>query len=174
MYPDKTCPFDIIENWFEISEDVLKSWWADWLRNQLNFSSVYWKERVIIWLFDNDKEWNDKFKWLDKNIFEEYNISNDVRKHKNYNIYWLLLVPPLFREKFISKTSATKRFFQIEHYFSDEILKNYNMIKSDETFSNWIFEIWNSKDAFSKSIEKLDSSEFKNFSVLFDKIKSYT
>lgn len=168
LYPNEECPFDIIESWLEN-----QNWSANTLKIQLNYANVYWKHRTIIWLFDNDKEWNEQLNWIDKDQFEKDDITKDVRKHKYLNIYWLLLQVPNFREKFISKTNITKRYFQIEHYFSDEILNKNRMIKEDDTLKDWIFEIWWSKDAFSKAIEKLNSKEFEHFKILFDRIKSY-
>jgi hypothetical protein len=168
LYPNEECPFEIIESWLDN-----KSWSANVLKNQLNYATTYWVERTIIWLFDNDKEWNEQFKWLDKDIFEEYSIDKDIRKHNNSSIYGLLLQIPDFREKFISKTSINKRYFEIEHYFSDKLLKQHNILKEDDTLSNGIFEIWNSKNSFSESVNKFNKEEFKNFELMFNRIKKY-
>ncbi len=173
LYPDKECPFEIIENWVEKWNEKPKNWSAEWVKNQLNYSSIYWKNRIIIWLFDNDKEWNEQFKWLYKDLFEEYNISKDIRRHNKYNIYWLLLSVPEFRKNYVNKNNIKQRYFQIEHYFSDKILNDNNMKKDEIIDWTWIFEIWNSKNAFSEVIKKLDVKEFENFKILFERIKKY-
>lgn len=174
LYPDKEIPFDIIENW-RIKEDWNISWWgADGLKNQLEF--CYWisKNKTVIWLFDNDKEWNEQFKWLNKNIFETYDISKDIRKHKLWNIYWLLIPVPAFRTEYFNENDIKKRCFVIEHYFENDILRQNKMIKESNNI-NWneIIAIWNSKDAFANSIKNLDSSAFENFRILFNRINLY-
>ncbi len=173
LYPDLECPFNIIENWIEKWNELPKNGSAEWLKNQLNYSTIYWKDRLIIWLFDNDKEWNEQFKWLYKDLFEKYDLYKDIRKHKDYNIYWLLLQVPEFRKNYVSSDDIKQRYFQIEHYFSDEILNENNMKKKEIIKWTWIFEIWWSKDSFSKSVEKLELKEFENFKILFERILKY-
>jgi hypothetical protein len=53
----------------------------------------------------------------------------------------MLLQIPDFRLKFVSNSDITKRYFEIEHYFSNEVLVKNNIIKEDETLSDEIFEI---------------------------------
>lgn len=159
-------PFEIIESWIEC-----KNWSAETLRNQLQNSNLLWKKwYTIIWLFDNDKEWNEQFKSLNKNGFEDYSDDKQFLKHDTYDIYWLLLPVPDNRKLWVWNKISHK-YLQIEHYFSNDILEERKLIWSKISEDSEVFIIWWSKNTFSNKLEKIDAKEFENFKILFSQIK---
>lgn len=169
LYPETDIPFQVVPSgvWLEIDKSEGN---ADQIRRLLElYAPINPESKICIGLFDNDKEGNDQFKGLNKNIFDEYEKVNTTRKHKKHNIYGMLLPVPDFRSKYFG-TSISHRFFVIEHYFSDEILNKYNMVGDNVAPDSAIFEISGDKENFSNLISQLDEKEFENFKTLFEKI----
>jgi AAA15 family ATPase/GTPase/5S rRNA maturation endonuclease (ribonuclease M5) len=168
---DLDCPFVIIPSGLYMNENESDGN-ADQVRKALEFISTIPKNQVIIGLFDNDAEGNKQFKGLHKKVFEEYKISIQLRKHKKEDSYALLLPVPEFREFFVDKDTINYRYFEIEHYFSDEVLKNSKLM-GKKILGSDVFEIKDNfkKDFANKVVPKLKNDEFKNFTILFEHIK---
>ncbi len=170
LYPDTELPYDFIPSGIQMDEDK-RSGNADQVKRALELSANMNKGSIIIGLFDNDQEGNQKFKGVNKEIFEEYNIEKNVRKHLEKEIYALLLPCPVKREIFVSTSSMKQRYFVIEHYFDDEIL-SANNLKGDNILGTEVFEIkGSSKTKFSKEVvPSLSSDKFVEFKLLFKKL----
>ena len=134
-------------------------------------SPMVHKNQTIITLFDNDREGNEQYKSLNKAIFESYNASSFSRKHKNKNIFGLLLPVPENRAVFVGP-KLLQRFLEIEHYFDDSILDKYNLKGDRVAPDSEVFTIrGNQKTRFSKDqINELEADDFGNFNLLFNKI----
>jgi hypothetical protein len=77
---------------------------------------------------------------------------------------------PEYRRNY-SGSSMNHRFFVIEHYFSDEILRQNNMIGESIAPDSIIFRINGTsgkKDKFSNEISQLNISDFEHFKTLFN------
>lgn len=127
------------------------------------------RNKIIIGLFDNDSKGIGEFTKLGKsNIFDYYDGSKRVLKHKTANIFAIKLPIPPNKEYYIQEKQVFN-FFEIEHYLPLEFLKSNDMIK--ETGIKDIFEIKNSKNNFSKLISKNNDLEvFQDFKYLFNEI----
>ena len=170
LYPTKNIPFEIISSGLEIDESNRQGN-ADSVRRTMELiSNIIHNEKCLIGLFDNDKTGNEQIKGLSKKIFEPYNISNIQRKHKEKNIYGLLLPVPEFRKVFVTEDDINQRYFVIEHYFSNDILENHNM-KGNSILKSEVFKVNNKKDNFSNEVQQLEKEDFKNFELLFQEIK---
>lgn len=169
LYPTEEFPFTIISSGLSISEDA-RSGNAETVRRTLEFISTIMEDIVVIGIFDNDREGNEQFKGLNKTIFEAHSLSCNYRKHKEKQFYGMLLPIPEFRNFFVTTNSLTQRYFVIEHYFENSILESKNM-KGENILETEIFEIKGNKTSFSEDVSNLTQTDFKHFSILFDKIK---
>ncbi|HHH53467.1 MAG TPA: hypothetical protein ENK91_07395 [Bacteroidetes bacterium] len=167
LYPRVFMPYNIQVSGVEVEEDK-KQGSADLVKRTLELDNH--ENRVIIGIFDNDKEGNEQFKGLKKGVFEPYKIENSIRKHCSKNIYGMLLPVPEFRDKFVTQDDIGQRYFVIEHYFSNEILESNNM-KGSSILDTEVFKVNNGKDKFSKNINELDKQEFENFNLIFEQIE---
>lgn len=168
LYPDKDMFFECIHSGIEFDKEK-RNGGAENLRRSLEFSAIT-ANRVIIGVFDNDRAGNNHFKGLSKEVFEKYSIENEVRKHKNTNVWGMLLPVPENRKLFVTDDDINQRYFVIEHYFSDEVLKNHKMY-GKRILDSSVFQVNNGKNKFSDEIKKLDSKEFENFRILFDRLE---
>lgn len=168
LYPDKDMFFECIHAGIEFDKGE-RNGGAEILRRSLEFSAIT-ANRVIIGIFDNDKEGNEQFKGLSKKVFEKYSIDQEVRKHKDTNVWGMLLPVPDKRKIFVTDDDINQRYFVIEHYFSDEVLKRYNMY-GKRVLDSSVFQVNNGKDRFSDTIKELDAKEFNNFKILFDRLE---
>lgn len=142
---------------------------ADTVRRTVEYLSTV-TERAIIGLFDNDRAGNEQFKGLNKKIFDKYDIKNDIRKHNNRDIFGMLLPVPDSRKIFVTEDDITQRYFVIEHYFKDNVLKQHSMYGGN-ILGTCVFKVNNKKVEFSKKVESLNAKEFSEFHILFSKIK---
>ena len=145
---------------------------ADQVRRTIELiSPMINNDKIIIGLFDNDREGNEKFRGLNQKIFEKYRINKSVRKHKTKNIYGLLLPVPNNRNIYVGN-KITQRFLEIEHYFSDTILQENNLKGEKVVSDSQIFTIRDKhKTRFAKErVDDIESREFDNFRLLFEKI----
>lgn len=141
---------------------------ADSVRRTIEFLSNV-ADRPIIGLFDNDREGNEQYKGVSKKIFEKYDIKKSARKHSNKNIWAMLLPVPDDRRLFVTEDDMLQRYFVIEHYFSDDVLRNHRMYGRN-ILRTEVFEVNERKDEFSHEISDLDAKEFENFKILFKEI----
>lgn len=168
LYPDKDMFFECIHAGIEFDKEN-RNGGVEVLRRELEFSAIT-ANRVIIGIFDNDIEGNKAFRGLNEKIFEKCSIESGVRKHKDTNVWGMLLPVPNNRKIFVTDDDVKQRYLVIEHYFSDEILKKYNMY-GKAILDSSLFQIKNGKNRFSDDIKKLDSKEFENFRILFDRLE---
>lgn len=168
VYPDKDMFFECISSGIEFDKEK-RVGSADNVRRNLEILAVT-TDRVIIGIFDNDREGNNQFKGLSKKVFEEYSIEYEVRKHKDTNVWGMLLPVPDNRKIFVTDYDINQRYFVIEHYFSDEVLKRYNMY-GKRVLDSSVFQVNNGKERFSDAINELDAKEFDNFRILFDRLE---
>jgi len=165
LYPNQLIPYKIVSSGIQIDEDV-RTGCADTVRRSLEYLSTL-TERSIIGLFDNDREGNERFKGLNKEIFEPHDLAVRTRKHLAKNIYGMLLAPPQNRDVFVTQGSLKQRYLVIEHFFSDQVLDNNNM--RDETIlGTQVFEISGRKHDFSNNCRNLNADEFGAFRPLFE------
>ncbi|HEY9628317.1 MAG TPA: AAA family ATPase [Coleofasciculaceae cyanobacterium] len=169
LYGETPMPFKVISSGIQINEER-RTGNADSIRRSLEYISTI-TDQVLIGLFDNDREGNECFKGLNKDIFEQYDITSDIRKHLEKEIYGVLIPVPEGRNIFVSNDSFTQRYFVVEHYFSNEILASNNM-KGESILGTDVFEIKGDKNRFSEMCSNFNSSEFENFRLLFDKLNS--
>ncbi len=172
LFPVEDMPFEVYPSGIYINMDESEGN-ADQVQRTIQLiSPMINGDKIIIGLFDNDREGNEKFKGLNNKIFENYRVTNIARKHKTKNIYGLLLPVPNNRSCFVGN-KLTQRFLEIEHYFSDSVLQNNNLKGDKIVADSQIFTIRKkNKTKFSnKLIDDLDPSEFDNFRLLFEKIK---
>src|SRR5690606_26617341 len=101
-------------------------------------------------------------------VFFAHTMENNSRKHLDRNIFGMVLPFPNFRQNYINNTSPSQRHFVIEHYFSDQILREYNMINEPILPNTEVFQIQGNKNNFSDIINDLPADEFQNFNLLFE------
>ena len=168
LYPGKKAFFEC--NSSGIGYDIKKRVGnADNVRRAIQYFSTT-MQKSIIGLFDNDREGNEQFKSLDSGIFEKYDISKGVRKHIHTNVWGVLLPVPEFRKLFVTDDDITQRYFTIEHYFSDEVLRRFGMYGKN-ILGTSVFKVNNKKDKFADEIKELESIEFENFRILFNTLE---
>lgn len=172
LYPNEEMYFDCVPSGLQVDEEM-RTGGSNTVRQALeNLSTI--ESRAIIGLFDNDRSGNTEFNSLSnkKNkIFEQDSLKYNLKKHIERNIWGMLLPVPEERELFVTLEDINQRYFSIEHYFSDKVLKEHNM-NGRNILRTEVFEISGDKNSFSKEIKKLDASEFANFKVLFEEIKN--
>ena len=171
LNPGQVIPFEIYPSglYINISESEGN---ADQVKRSIELISPMIDEgKTIIGLFDNDREGNGQFKGLSKKIFEKHNISNYSRKHKTKNIYGQLLPVPSHRQSFVGN-KIIQRFLEIEHYFDDTVLTQFNLKGDKIAPDSSVFNIKSkNKTSFSEhNINGLDRIKFYNFRILFEKI----
>lgn len=171
LHPNNAIPFEIYPSGLYINENESEGN-ADQARRSIELISPMINEgKIIIALFDNDREGNEQFKGLSKKIFENHSASNYTRKHKTKNIYGQLLPAPVSRSNFVGD-KIIQRFLEIEHYFNDATLNDFNLKGDKVAPDSSVFNIRsNNKTSFAEyGISGLNSSDFSNFSILFDKL----
>ena len=101
---------------------------------------------------------------LGKPIF----IESSVQENKS----WLLdvFLDSLIDFEAVTPDDATQRYLVLEHYFSDNLLKQYNKYGKN-ILETEIFTISGDKNSFAAKVDSFDVLEFENFKVLFDKIE---
>lgn len=171
LFPNKACNFNVIPSGIYLNEDESEGN-SEQVRRAIEYLSTISKEKTLIGIFDNDREGNEQFKGLNNRIFEEHKLTSISRKHKKSNTYGILLPVPEFRKTFVEGRNLLYRFFEIEHYFSDQVLKANNL-KGDKILNSDVFEIKSkAKTEFAKNtIPSLAACEFANFKPLFDEIE---
>lgn len=166
--PGQPTPYQFISSGIQIDEES-RSGSADAVRRSIEYVSTF-TDRKLVGLFDNDREGNERYKGLSKEIFEPYEISNDVRKHKTKDIFGVLLAVPEHRDAFVTENSLTQRYLVIEHLFPDDVLSRYNMI-GDRILQTEVFEISGNKNELSEACVDFDPEEFAGFKKLFEKFE---
>lgn len=127
------------------------------------------KEKIVIGIFDNDEKGFREFNSLGDN-FEL--VNGIIKKDKTNNLYAILLpIPEGNKFKPYIQEKQVFKFYCIEHYFENEYLEKFKMIK--KTSIDGVYEIIGDKNKFSESITKnTNVIDFKNFLYLFNEIDS--
>lgn len=140
----------------------------------LTQSFAHWnvnKDAIYIGLFDHDNAGLGSYRGrLDAKIFNEL-AKDSIKKHKEANIYGLCLPVPGEYDKYLQPKQEFN-FFEIEHYFSEDFLRENNMLVP--TIIEGIYEISDSTGAKTKFAKKLketsDPKIFEHFVLLFKMI----
>ncbi len=168
LYSDTELPYSIVSSGIHFDEES-RTGSADTVRRSLEYLANIVDHKVA-GIFDNDREGNECFKGLNRQIFENHSLQNQVRKHLAKDIYGITLPVPEFRSNFVNEGMLTQRYFVIEHYFTDEILEA-NDLKDDPILQGTdVFNIKGSKNDFAENCNSLDPSEFENFKPLFEQL----
>lgn len=132
-------------------------------------------DEFIIGLFDRDEEGISEFKRLDNNSFEETK-TNTIKKHKQANIYAVLLPIPEEKSNYIFP-EQNLNFFEIEHYLPHNfLLENDALKKTSLSDSHNVFSIKDGKKntIVKKVTESTDKNIFLDFCLLFNEIDTIT
>lgn len=166
---DAVSPFLFISSGLNLDE-TKRSGNADFVRRTIELVSTISNNLKIIGLFDNDREGNEQFKGVNKNLFEQHELALKNRKHVEKDIYAMLLPVPDFREDFVTKNDLLQRYFVIEHYFENQILEDKNM-KGPGILGTNVFNIQGNKDQFSNDTETLEPNDFFHFNIIFTEME---
>ena len=127
-------------------------------------------DKIIIGLFDHDNAGLGSYRGLNTDFIELE--KNTIKKHKDGNIYALCLPIPGEMEDYI-KERQESNYFEIEHYFGYEYLRDAGVIK--KTDIPGIYDITGNKINFVKKIRsETDPYIFEKFLVLFNQIDKIT
>lgn len=168
LNPTIECPFHFIASGLQPNEES-RTGNADTVRRTIEFISTIVNEIKIVGLFDNDREGNEHFKSMNRDIFDRYDILNISRKHISKNIFAMILPVPPHRIEFVTVDNMLQRYLVIEHFFSDEILV-LNNIKGNNILTTNVFEIQGNKENFANNLDDLELECFENFRLIFDTI----
>lgn len=122
------------------------------------------RSKIIIGIFDNDSKGYQEFNGLPQTFKK---VNGILKKVDGKNIYALMLpIPEDEHYKVYHQEKQVFKFFEIEHYFSPELLDEQKM--KTETSIPGVFEITGSKSTFNEHILKLiKKDDFKGFIDLF-------
>lgn len=173
---------EILEKAFNVLTDNMQPYWnakpagnESGGANEVKFTLEKSKpivddDRIVIGVFDNDTEGQNQFKGLNK-CFESYNNSGRVKRLGNNSIYAIKLPVHNLRKDYLNKTYDV-HYFAIEHYFSDDLLEENNML--EKTGISNIYKIKSGKSFKSKFAQKIlkinDPKIFENFIPLLETI----
>ncbi|NDV96903.1 NACHT domain-containing protein [Dysgonomonas sp. 521] len=129
-------------------------------------------DQFLIGIFDHDAKGMQEYNSLKNNLYEEKSLQK-IKKHKNKNIFGVLIPIPGDMPNYYIKEQAYN-VFEIEHYFGDEYLKAKEMV--EECSIRDVYSIKDKKKKeFSSQIKKESDPElFKYFRDLFEIIDSIT
>jgi len=129
-------------------------------------------DEIVIGVFDNDDKGCQEFNGLRKEQFTPWNNSLRVKKSITSNIYSIKLPVPYSKEFYI-QPEQRYNLFAIEHYFSEDFLRQNNMIEQAPITGT--FRISGNKTNFVKSVLTCyDKSVFSDFQFLFRQIDEIT
>jgi tRNA A37 threonylcarbamoyladenosine biosynthesis protein TsaE len=132
------------------------------------------KDELAIGLFDHDAKGLQEFRGLKENIFTKCE-NNTFRKHKDCDIYALLLPVPGELEHYLQKDQQFN-YFEIEHYFKLDMLLEKGIAEKTVIEGGNIYKIKDGKKKdFSKYIRTQDNPQiFTHFVELFEMIDKIT
>lgn len=168
LFGNTELPYSIISSGIHFDEES-RTGSADTVRRSLEYLANIVDHKVI-GLFDNDREGNECFKGLNKQIFVDHSLPEQVRKHRTKDIYGVTLPVPNFRSHYVNQAVLIQRYFVIEHYFSDDILAANNLKDDPIIQGTDVFNIKGNKNDFSDSCNGLDAAEFEHFRILFEQL----
>lgn len=141
---------------------------------EATFKNESSKNKIVIGLFDNDKEGQEQFTGLShKSSFQKWNNSKRIIKHTEHNIFALKLPIPDDKGHYLNEKQELN-FFEVEHYFPVKYLQDKNMVKLIKGMID-IYEVTGKKTKFVEIIKnETDLKLFEDFKVLFDEIDCIT
>lgn len=174
---------EIIEQAFIVLTNGLRPYWtlksagdisggASEVRFLLDKSiPVFDDDEIAIGIFDNDYKGIQEFKGLKKDSYSCVDGSKRLKKHYSKSLYALKLPVPKFRENYIQE-APEHNYFAIEHYFSDSVLNEKNMLETTPIPGiSKITKSSSKKSNFSSFVRTNHSpSFFKEFIILFKEI----
>ncbi|MFZ4263806.1 NACHT domain-containing protein [Sphingobacterium sp. HJSM2_6] len=126
-------------------------------------------DQKLIGIYDRDNAGLEEFRRL-KN-FEDIE-NHTVRKCRSDEIYAICLPIIENRENYLQEKQVFN-FFEIEHYFPNELLEKHNKLKT--TAIDGVHEIIGNKNSFASEIVKIHDPEiFRPFMELFRRIDNIT
>lgn len=130
-----------------------------------NFSD---NNNIIIGIFDQDTEGTTQFDGLQYGFYKDY---KRVKKMEDGQVYGIKIPVPNSRQEYL-KQEKENLYLSIEHYFEDEILKQFGLVK--ESGVPGLFKIKDTKSLkvkFARYVQTLNEPKyFKNFISLFETI----
>lgn len=123
-------------------------------------------ETQVVGLFDNDREGNAQFNGLKYPKFDL--VTPGHKKHRN--VSGILLPVPQSRLNYVHQSKGEYCHLEIEHYFSDSILREHKKLGDEIIKNSGVFEIKGDKTSFAQVVAELGKEEFENFHVLFETI----
>lgn len=136
----------------------------------INYSETY---DFIIGIYDHDKAGLEAYRYLNKDYNE---LEKDCIKQNKIksNVYLLCIPIPGEMKQYLQKKQDFN-FFEMEHYFGHEYLRNKDMLKED-ILNSEVYELSDTKkSSFSNSVTKeTEPSVFRMFADLFKKIDQIT
>lgn len=134
-----------------------------------------WDGKKVLGIFDFDDAFTQfdglhKDRWNDIEGDEQKGL---FRSRKNQNYFYAMLLPvPPHRLSYASKQLKNRSLLEIELYFPDSILSKLNSLKDQPIAGGSPIKIFKGrKSVFFKKIFSLTNNDFKDFILLFDKIK---
>lgn len=130
------------------------------------------EDDIVIGIFDHDSKGLQEFRGLKESVFIK-NKKDTVRKHRDSNIYALLLPVPGEMDVYLKKDQSFN-FFEVEHYFGHKLLIDSGVVEKTDIPD--VYKIKESKKAgFSKLVRGVhDRKVFMYFIDLFDAIDEIT
>lgn len=171
LNPNQKMPFEIHPAGVYLNADESDGG-ADQAKRSIELiSPMIDASKTVICLLDNDREGNEQFKGLNNKIFENHSASKFTRKHKTKKIFGQLLPVPQNRGIFVGD-KILQRFLEIEHYFEDAVLNQYNLKGDKVAPDSEVFCIRSTNNqSFAKDdIGALQNDKFNNFTILFEKL----
>ena len=163
---DENCNFEIC--WQEGSGGVA---------GLINCSNLEFITKAIVGLFDYDKEGVEKYKGCSK--FKEFHEENKnegrYKKRIGHECYALLLPVPERLNDYVQEIDNQdigNNYFEIEHYLPENFIKNNNCFEKKKILGQDLYVCKkDKKDKLWKDLIDLDKEEFKDFAILFNKVK---
>lgn len=142
------------------------------LRTMLR-ACAFQAQRPVVGIFDHDREGMAQYGSLLINDGFAV-ITEDLHaKHSTAPVHAVALPVPSNRKLFVG--SDPKRcFLSVEHFYSDERLHEFNVADEPVVPDSKVFGIRSKADKtrFAKATADFDPSEFENFRLIFDRIRS--
>jgi ABC-type iron transport system FetAB ATPase subunit len=144
-------------------------------KSLMSAKSTVHNDEIVIGVFDHDSKGISEFKRLDSKLFTSIK-NNTVKKHKDANIYAILLPIPGDKSHYLLPEQEFN-YFELEHYLPFEFLKELDAIK--ETQLSASKDIYCIKDGkkntlMKKVVESVDKKMFEDFILLFNEIDQIT
>lgn len=143
---------------------------ADMLKKLLWACSLH-IERPALGLFDHDAEGVERFGGLEADGFV---VKSDTthKQHKSKPVHALLLPVPPSRTAFVG-SKPRSCFLALEHYYSDALLRQYNLADEPVASDSAVFGIVSDakkKQRFTEALPNLNPTDFANFHLLFGRL----